>query len=407
MRKLISHRFRAALALAMFLPGAAMAQGMFAPAIIVNDKVITGYELGQRALMLKTLRAPGDPEQVAREQLINDRLRMQAAQEAGIVPTQQDVQDGMDEFASRANMDRAQFLRALASDGIAEQTFRDFVAAGVAWRGVVQQRFSGRANVTEAEVDRALSNAGGGAGGVRVLLSEIIMPMSGSDEAAVRARAARIAEIDSLSAFSAQARQYSASASRGAGGRLPWRDLNELPAPLRPIILGLRPGEVSDPLPLQGAIALFQLRDIEEVGYEAPEVAALDYAIYAMPGGRGEKALARARVLKARVDLCDDLYGAAKGQPEGVLERVVLPPAQIPTDIAFELSKLDPGEVSTALTRADGQTLVFLMLCGRTNTVVEGADREGVTVGLRNQRMGALADGYLAQLRANARIIER
>ena len=79
----------------------------------------------------------------------------------------------------------------------------------------------------------------------------------------------------------------------------------------------------------------------------------------------------------------------------------------MPTDIAFELSKLDTGEVSTALTRNGGNTLVFLMLCGRTNTISEDVDRENFALGLRNQRISGLADAYLSQLRAEARIIEQ
>ena len=129
--------------------------------------------------------------------------------------------------------------------------------------------------------------------------------------------------------------------------------------------------------------------------------------MYYMPGGRSAETLARARVLSSKVDRCDDLYAVAKGQPAEVLERVTLPVAQVPNDIGIELSKLDPGEVSTVLTRNNGQTLVFLMLCGRTLAVGEDADRDQLALGLRNQRLGALADSYLAQLRSEARIVER
>jgi peptidyl-prolyl cis-trans isomerase SurA len=386
-------------------PAPAAAQGLFSPAIIVNDQVITGYELQQRAAMLRVMNAPGDPLELAREQLVDDRLRLQAANDAGIRPTTEEVLDGMEEFAGRANLSREEFTKALQAQGVAEETFRDFVRAGLAWRMVVQQRFAGRATVSEAEIDRALSARGGGSN-VRVLMSEIIMPMPPQQEEAVRARANRISQLTSTSAFSAEARRHSATATRGAGGRLPWRDLNDLPPVLRPLMLGLKPGEVTDPLPIPNAIALFQLRDIEETGYNAPEIAAIEYAAYYMPGGRSEETLARARVLKGQVDRCDDLYGVAKGQPEEILERGTLSPSELPTDIAYELSKLDAGEVSTALTRADGQTLVFLMLCGRTNKLSEDVDRNQLTVGLRNQRVAALADGYLAQLRADASIIQ-
>lgn len=398
----------AALAMAAVLaqPQAAPAQGLFAPAITVNDQVITGYELEQRRRMLTVLRAPGDVTQLAREQLIDDRLRMQAARATGITVAEDAIAQGMEEFAGRANLTRAEFTQALAADGVSEETFRDFVRAGVAWREVVRARFASRASIDEAEIDRAIARQGGGST-VRVLLSEIIMPMPPQQESTIRDRANRIAQLRSTSAFSEQARRFSATATRGNGGRLPWQELSELPPPLQPLVLGLAPGEVTDPIPLQGAIALFQLRDTEEGAYSSPEVTAIEYAAYYMAGGRSAETLAKARVLSGKVDRCDDLYGVAKGQPAEVLDRGTLPLDQIPTDIAYELSKLDPGEVSTALTRANGQTLVFLMLCGRTNAISEGADREQITVGLRNQRLGSLADGYLAQLRADARIVDQ
>ena len=381
------------------------AQNLFAPAIRVNDAVVTVFELDQRARMLTALNAPGNPETLAREQMIDDRLRIQAAEAAGISPSTEEVLDGMTEFAARANLTREEFIQALDAQGVAEQTFRDFVRAGLSWRLLVQARFTGRVNLSEDEIDRALGASG--ASSVRVLLSEIIMPAPPQQADAVRARAARISEITSEAEFSAQARQFSATASRGAGGRLPWQNLEDLPPVLRPLVLALAPGEVTDPLPIPNAVALFQLRDIEETGFTPPTYAAIEYAAYYLPGGRSDATLAQARVLESRVDRCDDLYGVAQGQPEEVLERQALPPADIPTDIAFELSKLDPGEVSTALTRSNGQTLMFLMLCGRTSEINEDVDRDQFALGLRNQRLASLAESYLSQLRADARIVEQ
>jgi peptidyl-prolyl cis-trans isomerase SurA len=399
-RKLSALALGVTLALA---PVTAPAQNLFAPVLRINDGVVTAYELEQRARMLTVLNAPGNVQELAREQLIDDRLRLQAAQNAGIVPSPEEVLDGMEEFAQRADLSREEFIEALEANGVAAQTFRDFVRAGLSWRLLVQARFAGRVNLSEAEIDRALGASGGSS--VRVLLSELIMPAPPQQAEVVRERAERISQITSEAEFSAQARRYSATASRGAGGRLPWQNLEDLPPVLRPIVLGLAPGEVSDPIPIPDAIALFQLRDIEEAGYTPPTYSAIEYAAYYLPGGRSETTLAQARVLESQVDRCDDLYGVAQGQPADVLERQTLPPAEIPADIAFELSKLDPGEVSTALTRSNGQTLVFLMLCGRTAEVNEDVDRDQFVLGLRNQRLDSLAESYLSQLRADARIV--
>jgi peptidyl-prolyl cis-trans isomerase SurA len=176
---------------------------------------------------------------------------------------------------------------------------------------------------------------------------------------------------------------------------------------LRGVILALAPGEVSDPLPLEGAIALFQLRDIEETEVPDIEYEAIEYAAYYISGGRSQQALARAQRVDQDTDTCDDLYGIAKGEPPEVLERGTKAPDEIPTDIALELAKLDPGEISTAVTRANGETLVVLMLCGRTPKLEgEGPSAEEISGFIRNRRLDSFANSYLEQLRAEARIVE-
>jgi peptidyl-prolyl cis-trans isomerase SurA len=70
----------------------------------------------------------------------------------------------------------------------------------------------------------------------------------------------------------------------------------------------------------------------------------------------------------------------------------------------MELAKLDAGEASYVLTRANGETLVFLMMCGRTPALGDGVDRETIRGQLRTQRLNTYADALLADLRAAATI---
>ncbi|MEO0371450.1 MAG: peptidylprolyl isomerase, partial [Pseudomonadota bacterium] len=60
------------------------AQNLFEPVIKVNEKAITRYEIDQRARLLTLFRAPGEPVSTAREQLIEDRLKMQDADSIGL-----------------------------------------------------------------------------------------------------------------------------------------------------------------------------------------------------------------------------------------------------------------------------------------------------------------------------------
>ncbi len=390
------------------MPPGSSAQGLFDPVITVNDSVITRYELEQRTRLLSVLNAPGDPARLAREQLVEERLKMGAARNAGLELSEEGVQAGLTEFAARGNMEPDEFIAAMKREGVAEQTVRDFVTAGVTWRQLIAARFGPRVQITEADVDKALNAVTGGSS-VRVLLSEIIMPAPPQQAADVQARAAQLSQITSVGEFSDAARKYSAAETGRNGGRLDWMSITKLPPALRPVILSLAPGQVTDPVPLDGAVALFQMRDIQEAGVKTPEYAAIDYATYLIPGGRSEAALQQADSIKGRVDTCDDLYGVAKGQPAERLTRNVLKPGEIPNDIAVELSKLDPGEVSTTLTRTsgDGQALLMLMLCGRTPVSQEDASREDIKQRLRSRRLESFADSYLEQLRADARIVEK
>ncbi len=397
----------ALLALAVTPVAQARAQGLFAPAIRVNDQVVTGYELSQRIQFLSVLGATGDIEALARRQLIDDRLRAEVVTRAGLQPSPEDLAAGMAEFAARSNMEVEPFIAQLEAAGISAQTFRDFVRAGIGWRNYVQARFGPQANVDQAALDRSLT-AGGQGSTIQVLLSEIIIPLLPGQQALVEQTVEQLTQITSVTEFSAAARRFSAAQTRADGGQLPWRDLASLPQPLQPILLALSPGEVTDPLPLQGAVALFQLRDIRESGYRPPEVTAVEYMTLRLPGGGSAETRARARVLAANADRCDDLYGLLPDADEDTLRRITLPPADLPTDIALELGRLDPGESSATLLRDGGDTLLFVMLCGRSFAIGEaGEDRRALAIGLRNQRLEKLAESHLEQLRASARIQEQ
>lgn len=395
-----------ALGVGLLADPAARAQNLFDTAIKVNDLSITQYEIDQRARMLTLFRAPGDPRKLAREQLIEDRLKVDAANAIGFELEPEQIEAGMEEFAARVNLSAEELVQALSQQGVDPTTFRDFVAAGLTWREYTRARFGSRVSVNEDDIERA-RNATSGTAGVRVLLSEIIIPVQPGQEQEVQERASQISEFTTEAQFSSAARQFSASRTAGRGGRMDWVPITQLPEGLRAVVLGLGPGEVSDPLPLEGAIALFQLRDIEETEAPNPEYEAIEYAAYYIAGGRSDRALATAREIEADVDTCDDLYGVAFGQPPEVLERGSKAPNEIPSDIAVELAKLDPGEVSYSLTRANGETLVVLMLCGRVRAIEgEGPSAEQLTNFISSRRLESFANGFLEQLRAEARIVE-
>ena len=382
----------------------ALAQNMFAPVAYVNDKVVTRYELTQRVALLQVL-GGATSEKDALDALIDERLKAEAAARVGLSVTDEQIAQGIQEFAARGKLQPEQFLNLMAKNGVSAQSVRDFLSTGLMWRDYARGRFGAKAQVSESEIDRALQN-NGPSGGLRVLLSELFLPARTPEETAKsEALVKQIAANPTISNFAAAAAKYSVAPSREKSGRMDWVAVGDLPPALRSAVMALKPGEMTAPLSTGNAIGVFQLRKIAETDVATPNADAIEYAAYYIAGGRSEAALKRAAQVKASVDSCDDLYGIAKGEPETVLQIDTLPVKDIPNDVAIELAKLDPGEVSTALTRADGQTLVFLMMCGRSYEANDSADRDQIRQQLLSQRIGALADGFVAELRADATIV--
>ena len=134
-------------ALAWAAPADAQRQNPYGIAIWVNDRVITNFEISQRVLLLRAFGTTGNLEKTATDQLIEDRLRLQGAAQAGLTITDEEIEAGVAEFAARANLTGEQLYQYVGQRGAAKESMQSFVRAGLLWRNLVQARFGGRANV--------------------------------------------------------------------------------------------------------------------------------------------------------------------------------------------------------------------------------------------------------------------
>ncbi|SFR40884.1 periplasmic chaperone for outer membrane proteins SurA [Yoonia tamlensis] len=399
--------FALMLAFAQTLGTQASAQGQLTPVITVNDMVITRYELDQRMRLLELFRTPGDLNEVAREGLIEDRLKQQEMDRVGLRLNPGTLETALEDFAGRANMTLPQFTNVLAQNNVDLETLRDFVKVGVAWRDYIRARYSREVTVTDADVERAIQARGTQPTQIEVLLSEIIIAPPPDRIAQAQQAAREISQLRSFAEFEAAARQVSALPSRENGGRLGWLPISNYPPQLQQVLLDLAPGEVTEPIDIPNAIALFQKRGMREATRPQQPPLSIDYAAYYIPGGQSDAALRIAADVKDNVDSCDDLYGVARNQPAEMLDRLVVAPSEISGDVALELARLDPGEVSYNLTRDNGQTLVFLMMCARNHAGSEGLDAGTVRNQIVSQRLAGLAEALVADLRASAVITAR
>ncbi|WP_299905404.1 peptidylprolyl isomerase [uncultured Paracoccus sp.] len=410
-------QFLSGLTLAAVLMAAnpVIAQNPFEPVVYVNDSAVTRFEVDQRIRFMQLLNAPGATPEEAEKALIEDRLRMQTAKKLGITVSPEALDAGLSEFAGRANLDTFAFTQALGQAGVESQTFRDFVEAGVAWRDVIRQQILPSVQVRDAEIDQALKREIETPIINRVLFSELIIPAPPGREEAVMAQARQIAaSVTTEAEFASAARRLSATASAPNGGRLDWMPVDNLPPTLRPILLGLRPGQITQPLSIPGAVVLFFLRDSQGNLRPGASEQVLDYAVLRLPSAQD------AANIVARVDTCADLEAQGRGQTlrqsasQGAIDPLV----------AGQLASLDADETATINL---GGAVDVVMLCSRQPALLANAqtdvpvtaeapdgveaavpdanalpDRQMVRESLLNQKVNAMATAYLAELYADA-----
>ena len=372
------------------------AEGIFDTIISVDGAAITNYELEQRILFFSFLNEPGDTLISSRQSLIDDRLKMAAASKDGFALTPTELENAMLDFAKNSNQSLSKLLNLLNEGGVDAETFRDYVEVGVVWREVVRKRFGSQSQPTESEIDRALA-AERAEGDISVLLTEIVLPAGPSQLEESRKIAKELAKITSIGSFSEKAKKLSVSSSRDNGGKIPWRNLKDLPNGLRQIIASLRPGQVAKPLEVQNAIVLFQLRDVEELGLKAPEIISMKFA--KITGINSVLDLAT-----KTVNSCDDLYGLVKLDKDVVLKMLTQHPDEIEQATALRLNRLDRHEMSLFSDSPDSIGNI-IMLCERNYTTSADISRSEVAKNIRAARLTNLAEGYLAELRTNATVI--
>ena len=224
------------------LAGPALAQNPYAPAIMVNEGVITHYDIDQRIRLLEALGANGDLRKLAVQQLTEDRVKVQAAANMEIELPEGAIEAGIEEFATGRGLTMDDVQLALDARGIDQQTLDDFVESGLLWRDVIGTRFRARAMPTEADLDAALEIAANTPQEM-LTLAEIALPYAELGQPETDALAERIyRQAAGGASFAALAREYSRSGTAERGGVLDPIPATNLPPAFRTEVLLLRPG---------------------------------------------------------------------------------------------------------------------------------------------------------------------
>ena len=383
------------LCLYAFSESKAQANFLLAAKIQVNNSVITQFELDQRAKFLGALKFTGNHSELAQTQLIEERLKQSEAQKLNISASDFEIEDALKRFASRANLTVKEFNKELKRLEIYPDTFRSYVETEVIWQKLVNKKFGAQSSVSNLQLQRAKSISKF-EDTIQVLLTEIIIPFSKDDRSEKENLANLLKQIKSTEEFSNAAQKYSKAPTATVGGRVKWQNFDRLPGIIKPLILGLSPGQVTEPIMLTKAIALFQLRDIREIKTDRTQLELLDFI-------KVKSDLKYLSFVQDNFHNCSDLEAIIGGQTEVTLTRKKLLSDEIPNTLVPVLDNLDQNESEIIV--ADGQSQLVIM-CERNNQLNSTAQTlEQDKNILQTNRLKHLARSFLETLKDNARIV--
>ena len=383
------------LCLYAFSESKAQANFLLAAKIQVNNSVITQFELDQRAKFLGALKFTGNHSELAQTQLIEERLKQSEAQKLNISASDFEIEDALKRFASRANLTVKEFNKELKRLEIYPDTFRSYVETEVIWQKLVNKKFGAQSSVSNLQLQRAKSISKF-EDTIQVLLTEIIIPFSKDDRSEKENLANLLKQIKSTEEFSNAAQKYSKAPTAAVGGRVKWQNFDRLPGIIKPLIFGLSPGQVTEPIMLTKAIALFQLRDIREIKTDRTKLELLDFI-------KVKSDLKYLSLVQDNFHNCSDLEAIIGGQTEVTLTRKKLLSDEIPNTLVPVLDNLDQNESEIIV--ADGQSQLVIM-CERNNQLNSTAETlEQDKNVLQTNRLKHLARSFLETLKDNARIV--
>ena len=383
------------LCLYAFSESKAQADFLLAAKIQVNNSVITQFELDQRAKFLGVLKFADNHSELAQTQLIEERLKQSEAQKLNISASDVEIEDALTRFASRANLTVKEFNKELKRLEIYPDTFRSYVETEVIWQKLVNKKFGAQSSVSNLQLQRAKSISKF-EDTIQVLLTEIIIPFSTDDRSEKENLANLLKQIRSKEEFSNAAHKHSKAPTATVGGRVKWQNFDRLPGIIKPLILGLSPGQVTEPIMLTKAIALFQLRDIREIKTDRTQLELLDFV-------KVKSDLKYLLFVQDNFHNCSDLEAIIGDQTEVTLTRKKLLSDETPNTLMPVLANLDPNESEIIV--ADGKSQLVIM-CERNNQLNSTAQTlEQDKNILQSNRLKNLARSFLETLKDNARIV--
>ncbi|HUS66081.1 MAG TPA: peptidylprolyl isomerase [Kofleriaceae bacterium] len=248
---------------------------------VINDSVIMHSELMRRVAPLSAeLDQVSDSKERTRrqtkikaqvlEEMVNEELIVQAADESKIDVNAKEVQSALEEIKKQNNLDDNQLAEALRLQGYTTASYRGDVRRQILRMRATNMLVRPRVTVTDDDVRARYDATSRRSAGVkRVKLRHILVPLQDKPTEAQVADAKRIAgevieKARGGTDFARLAAEYSADEkTKYNGGELGWIERGSIDTEWEVIVFAMNKGEVRGPITGPSGLHVFQVTEVE------------------------------------------------------------------------------------------------------------------------------------------------
>ena len=405
----------ASIALALVLAFPLGAQDVGRIAAVVNDDVISLFDLGARTRLVVMSAGVQDTienrrrlaPQVLRT-LIDEKLQLQEAKRLNVAVSAEEIKEALGSIEKQSNIPPGSLDSYLARGNVPKAVLVQQVSATIAWSKILRREMRNTVVVGVQEVDDVVAQLEARRGQPESLVAEIYLAIDDpAQDEEIRAAAERLIEqIKSGVSFEGLARQFSQSATAAVGGDVGWVQQGQLVEELEVALAGAQPGQLVGPIRSTTGYHIIALRDrrIPSPATADEGTVTLEHLYLRLPEASDAEARAEAEKQADRIkDRAVDCPAMERLRTEATEATFPLPNKVKLADLSDQLratvSTLKVGEVSKPVDVGEG--LLLIMLCER-QAAAGAVDRERVEGALANQRIDMLARRYMRDLRRAA-----
>lgn len=388
---------------------------------VVNDEVISGYDVIQR-ISLTILMSGFSDSNATRRQLINptisrlvdDRLKLQEAARFNLSVSDIEMNKAVTGLEKQNNIPSGKLDGILEKRSISMDTLLEQIRAQIAWEKVIRRRIVPRVRITDEEIAATRAEMLANKGKDEYLISEIYIPVdTPSDEPKARELLNDLrSKIKEGAKFPRVAAQFSQGITAAKGGTVGWVMAEDLAPELAAIVVKAKRGGISQPIRTAEGYYIVAIRNIRKILGDNEQNANLELSQLVIPlnaakqNGSEKSHVALINSLSKFINSCSyipTLLSEIATSESGKMGRVQL--KTLPEKFRNLVKDLKAGEASAPY--LDKNKYRIFIVCDRVDQNLNKDSDDAIRQQIGVKRIEARAQRYLRDLQRDSTIETR